>query len=140
MKNRLYKRKKINQTEIMEKKTKESVFLSKATEFFNGIQWGDFLKNCAPVVAEVSANAVNYSLVAYVKKNKNASTGTEIDSLYGQVQYNAIMPHFCGGTKANGGGGVSGGETVLSIIHSTVKVVVQTSVDICGTVYNFHHK
>ena len=50
------------------------------------------------------------------------------------------MPHFGGGTLANGGGGIAKGEAVIKMIHTSVQTSVQVGFVSCGAIYNFNNK
>lgn len=120
------------------KKAKPKLF-SKVKVIFKEQKWGDYLIYCAPFAASAVADLLCNCLVAGVGRYKLASTNVPIKELKGIARYNAIMPHFSGGTLANGGGGVAGGEAVIKIIDTSVKASVQISVTYCGAIYNFHH-
>ena len=123
---------------LKRKKAKPKLF-SKVKVIFKEQKWGDYLIYCAPFAASAVADLLCNCLVAGVGRYGRASTNTPIRDLTGGARYNAIMPHFCGGTLADGGGGIAGGETVLKILHTSVNASVQISVTYCGAIYNFHH-
>ena len=125
----------------MEKKTAKQRFFSKLKVFAQETPWGDVLISFAPTVAEISADLACKSVVAGVGEfGLASSTKIRIKDLWGKARYNAIMAWLSGGTKAQGYGGVEGGETVLNIIHSSVRIVVQAGVETYGFVYNYRHK